>query len=93
MLVLHSLGQLSPINMANLRGVLNVDFGIADDIASHISNIMWFIALLCTAAIGNETKIIRRGYLVTQYLVLPSLLPPRQPYRRTPAHVNTSSLS
>lgn len=49
--------SIVPNHMANLRGVLSVDFGIADDVASRISNIMWFIALLCIAAIGNRPRL------------------------------------
>ena len=49
--------SIVPNHMANLRGVLSVDFGIADDIASRISNIMWFISLLCIAAIGNRSRL------------------------------------
>jgi hypothetical protein len=46
--------SLHPDQMSNLRGILNVDFGIADDIASLISNIAWFIALFCIATIGKQ---------------------------------------
>jgi len=49
--------SLVPSHMANLRGVLSVDFGVADDVASRISNIMWFIALLCIVAVGNRSKL------------------------------------
>lgn len=49
--------SIAPNHMANLRGVLSVDFGFADDIASRVSNIMWFIALLCIAAIGNRPRL------------------------------------
>jgi len=49
--------SIVPNHMANLRGVLSVDFGISDDIASRISNIVWFIALLCIAANGNRPKL------------------------------------
>ena len=45
-----------PSQMANLRGILSIDFGVADDVASRISNIMWFIALLCIAAVGNRPR-------------------------------------
>lgn len=44
--------SLVPGHMANLRGILSVDFGVADDVASRISNIIWLIALLCIAAVG-----------------------------------------
>lgn len=44
--------SLVPGHMANLRGILSVDFGVADDVASRISNIIWFITLLCIAAVG-----------------------------------------
>jgi hypothetical protein len=49
--------SLFPSHMANLRGILSVDFGVADDVASRISNSMWFIALLCIAAVGNRSKL------------------------------------
>jgi hypothetical protein len=45
-----------PSTMANLRGILSVDFGVADDVASRISDIIWFIALLCIAAVGNRPR-------------------------------------
>jgi hypothetical protein len=66
---LHIIGSFNQINadsafawthapgkMANLRGILSVDFGVADDVASRISTIVWFIALVCIAAIGNRPK-------------------------------------
>jgi len=49
--------SLSPNHMANLRGVLSVDFGVADNIASRISSIMWFIALLCIVAMGIRPRL------------------------------------
>ena len=49
--------SLFPSHMANLRGILSVDFVVADDVASRISNSMWFIALLCIAAVGNRSRL------------------------------------
>jgi len=46
----------APNHMANLRGILSIDFGVPDDIASRISSIMWFVALLCIVAMGNRTR-------------------------------------
>ena len=46
-----------PRHMANLRGILSVDFGIADNIASRIASIFWLIALLCIAAVGNRPRL------------------------------------
>jgi Glycosyltransferase family 87 len=45
-----------PSTMANLRGILTVHCGVADDVASSISSIVWFIALLCIAAAGSRPR-------------------------------------
>jgi len=49
-------GNFVPGQMANLRGILSVDFRIADDIASHISSVLWGITLLCIAAFGSRNR-------------------------------------
>jgi hypothetical protein len=49
--------SIVPNQMANLRGVLSFDFGVADNVASRVSTIMWFIALLCIAAIHNRPRL------------------------------------
>lgn len=49
--------SLVPSHMANLRGILSIDFGVADDVASRFSNSMWFIALLCIAVVGNRSRL------------------------------------
>jgi hypothetical protein len=48
--------SFNPSHMANLLGVLSVDFGVAENIASRICGIMWFIALLCIVAMGNRPR-------------------------------------
>lgn len=48
---------VAPSHMANLRGILSVDFGVADDIASRISSILWFIALLLISIVGNRSSL------------------------------------
>jgi hypothetical protein len=49
--------SFTPSHMANLLGVLSVDFGVAENIASRICGIMWFIALLCIVAMGNRPRL------------------------------------
>jgi len=48
--------SLVPSHMANLRGVLSVDFGLPDDISSRISNVAWFISLTCIAAFCTRSR-------------------------------------
>jgi Glycosyltransferase family 87 len=48
--------SLVPSIMANLRGILTVHCGVADDVASRISSIAWFIALLSIAAAGSRPR-------------------------------------
>jgi hypothetical protein len=49
--------SLVPHEMANLRGILNTNFGIPDNIASRISNYIWLISLLCIAIAGSCARI------------------------------------
>lgn len=51
--------SFSPSQMANLRGILSVDFGISDNVASLVSNIMWFITLFFLATVGNRPGLAR----------------------------------
>lgn len=46
-----------PSHMANLRGVLNVDFGIADDIASRISSTVWVLTLSVFSVVGIKSRL------------------------------------
>lgn len=49
--------SLVPHEMANLRGILYNDFGIADNVASRISNYIWIILLLGIALYGSRSKL------------------------------------
>lgn len=49
--------SLVPGHMSNLRGILSIDFAVADDVASRISNSIWLLALLCIAAVGFRSML------------------------------------
>ncbi|MDD2580835.1 MAG: glycosyltransferase family 87 protein [Desulfuromonadaceae bacterium] len=49
--------SLANSHMANLRGILSVDFAVADNIASHISSIIWLLALVGISAIGFRARL------------------------------------
>jgi hypothetical protein len=46
-----------PGHMANLRGVLHVDFGLADDVASRLSSLAWFAGLAVLVAAGRGMRL------------------------------------
>ena len=44
--------SLIPEHMSNLRAFLSVDLGVADDLASRVSNVIWIVTLGLVAAGG-----------------------------------------
>ena len=65
--------SLHPELMTNLRGILSVDFGIADDMASKISSVIWLAVLVVIAACAPLLKITAGGLwscCVLSYLTL-----------------------
>lgn len=51
-----------PPHMANLRAILNVDFQIADNIASRISTLAWICSLACMMTIGAGLRLEQTAY-------------------------------
>jgi len=49
-------------HMANLRAILNVDFQIADNMASRISTLVWICSLICMMTIGASLRLEQAGY-------------------------------
>lgn len=56
-----ALGYFPP-HMANLRGVLSVDFNLPDDIASRISSFIWVAALAGLVAAGPRLRMAVGGF-------------------------------
>ena len=62
-----------PELMANLRGILSVDLGIADNIASRISSGLWIVVLIVIASCAPFMKLTSGGlwsFGVLSYLAL-----------------------
>ncbi len=51
----------APHHMANLRGLLNTDFHVADDVASRVSLLVWMAALGVVAVAGRRLRLGRGG--------------------------------
>lgn len=51
-----------PHHMANLRGILNIDFHVADNLASRVSSIMWLFSLLWMITAGAQLKLQKAAY-------------------------------
>ncbi len=49
--------SIVPADMANLRSILNVDFGFSDHSASYISTITWLAVLGCIAIAGLRSRL------------------------------------
>jgi hypothetical protein len=65
--------SLHPELMTNLRGVLSVEFGIADNVASNISSGMWIVTLVIIATCAPLLKLTAGGlwaFGVLSYLTL-----------------------
>jgi len=65
--------SLHPELMTNLRGILSADFGIADNISSKISSVIWLVVLAVIASCAPLIKISGGGlwsFGVLSYLAL-----------------------
>ena len=50
-----------PEHMANLRGILSVDFRLSDDVASHISSTIWLASLASLAVTSRRLHLTTGG--------------------------------
>lgn len=53
--------SFAPHHMANLRGVLTMDFGVADDVATRVSSLLWLVGLAALAAVGPRLRLTSGG--------------------------------
>jgi hypothetical protein len=49
--------SIYPEFMANLRAIMNVDFGFSDNVASYTSGIVWLIMLIIIAVLGLKSSL------------------------------------
>ncbi|GEM_PF-6242584 len=53
--------SLVPAHMANLRSILNVDFGMPDNVASRISTVLWLCSLAGMTLFAARLKLQQAG--------------------------------
>lgn len=51
--------SFAPLHMTNLRGIMNINLGLADNLACQISTVIWLSTMLLLVGLGHRLQLTR----------------------------------